>query len=311
MEPIKNKESYTDRFYNKEFENFINTEEWNFLDFQILNKIETGSTGIVLKANHKLSKKTYALKKICVYNSGYSYNTILKIIESEIKIGKLNISKYINPIYGWFKNNKTEDFNPMYEEYYIISKSCDSDLFNFRNNIPLNCTFKKILKIIKCMITAVADLHSAGYMHLDIKLENFIIDYDTYDTYLIDFGFTQPFAEMDIFLGSLQYAAPELKEYSTEINRFKRYKKNLSKWDYRVDYYSLGVSIYALLYNSFFNSEKYNISLPQTFADFKESEYSEYTDSLKSILTCLLQSNPEKRVSAATLLKEQIFQNLE
>ena len=157
---MESRKSYCTKFFNKEGEIFGNDNKvWKFSDFQIHNKMETGSTSIVLKATEKDTNKVYALKKIAVYNSNYTYKNILKIIENEINVGKSNISDCTIPIYGWFKYNKRDDTDIMFEEYYIVCKYCDSDLFNFRTNLPLHFKFMNLLKIIKQMVKSFSDLH--------------------------------------------------------------------------------------------------------------------------------------------------------
>ena len=54
------------------------------------------------------------------------------------------------------------------------------------SNVPLP---EEIVKVMfKEMLTAVEYIHSIGFIHRDIKLENFLIGSDINDIKLIDFG---------------------------------------------------------------------------------------------------------------------------
>jgi PAS domain-containing serine/threonine kinase len=74
--------------------------------------------------------------------------------------------------------------------------------------------------IFSQIVEAVSHLHDIGLVHRDIKDENILID-DKFHVKLIDFGsaaFFDPTGQrkFDMFLGTKQYAAPEIllqKEY--------------------------------------------------------------------------------------------------
>ena len=56
-------------------------------------------------------------------------------------------------------------------------------------------------------------MHDAGYVHLDIKLENFLINATTERIMLADFGLSKKIPELEktpSYVGSLGYVAPEL-----------------------------------------------------------------------------------------------------
>ncbi len=51
-------------------------------------------------------------------------------------------------------------------------------------------------------IERIRDLHSEGYVHNDIKLENILIGYkDPAKIYLIDFGLSQPYLSEETISG--------------------------------------------------------------------------------------------------------------
>merc|ERR1719433_1595447 len=89
---------------------------------------------------------------------------------------------------------------------------------------------------VRQMLLALNYLHSAGIVHRDLKLENFLYDKKGGDHLkLIDFGFSKvwdPNVKMHLSCGTLSYVAPEVLE--------KNYGSQCDLW-------SLGVICYILL----------------------------------------------------------------
>lgn len=100
----------------------------------------------------------------------------------------------------------------------------------------------RFIEIAIRIATTIGDLHSAGYIHKDIKPGNLLIDPKTNEIQLIDFSTVSMitveergivnFASLE---GTLAYMAPE---QSGRMNR---------QIDYRSDYYSIGITFYELL----------------------------------------------------------------
>jgi len=83
---------------------------------------------------------------------------------------------------------------------------------------------------------AIATLHRNRIVHLDIKMENVLID-DSYDAVVVDFGYAEDMCEyttLSKFCGSPVYMAPELLE-KQPYDPFK------------ADVWSLGVLLHLLL----------------------------------------------------------------
>lgn len=86
-------------------------------------------------------------------------------------------------------------------------------------------------------VQAVRSVHAAGWLHLDVKVENFVVD-EHDDLKIIDFGFSLPLIKgegrnrMDRPRGTRLYGAPEVWDHD---------------WLYRAtDYHSLGALIFVM-----------------------------------------------------------------
>lgn len=89
---------------------------------------------------------------------------------------------------------------------------------------------------------AIAQLHQHQIIHKDIKPQNIIVNRDTCQLKLIDFGIASRFSKENptlkhpnTFEGTLAYMSPE------QTGRMNRYI------DYRTDFYSWGITVYELL----------------------------------------------------------------
>ena len=115
------------------------------------------------------------------------------------------------------------------------SSSNVKDLFDFiSDNGPLKEELAK--KIFRQLIETVQKIHAAGVIHRDIKDENILIDTQTHNVKIIDFGsgarlHDEVYTDFD---GTRVYAPPEWI-------KFRRYRADgLTVW-------SLGILLYAMV----------------------------------------------------------------
>ena len=138
----------------------------NNYPFNIKQKIESGAFGNVYLCEY--DKKTCVVKKI--RNS--SYNNI------EYEILKKSNTNNLCKCYNKFKDEKFT--------YLLLPYYKNGDFYNhIINRIPLSedNSIKYVYPMLKC----IESLNKLGYVHLDIKLENFLLD-DNNNLVLIDFG---------------------------------------------------------------------------------------------------------------------------
>ena len=112
----------------------------------------------------------------------------------------------------------------------------------------------RALKYVRQVIEAVQHIHSRGVVHRDLKLENVVINEDSHELKLVDFGFARE-DRMEVMrseiCGTPNYMAPELHLR----------EKHLSK---PTDIWAIGVIIYYLLTGSFPFFGKTEVELNQS-----------------------------------------------
>jgi serine/threonine protein kinase len=154
----------------------------------------------------------------------------------------------------------------------IIFEHCPGiDLIDYLNSYTLYNT-RPFLRYFKQLIDAVLYLHNNGIAHVDIKLENIILNTKTNNIKLIDFGESTLFKKNDKNTkipsrGTIQYLSPEV------INsRFISLPDKLDVW-------SCGI----VLYNLFYNKTLWEMAHP---SDIKYKFF--YDDILKNELNELI-----------------------
>jgi len=180
----------------------------------------------------------------------YNYKNELNIIK------QLNHPNIIRLIDSYCDNNGVHLVYPFYEKKdlhnYLISSTYNKEA---HDKIKLAKLFKKIIQPIKY-------LHINNFVHLDLKLENILLDikhtkHNILDTLisneliLIDFEFTRHFPheydkiiDIEIVCGTKNYIPPEVFEY---------------KYGFASDIYSLGCIFFLLQFKRFPTKNDYLI----------------------------------------------------
>lgn len=160
------------------------------------------------------------------------------------------------------------------------------------------------------LVNALAHLHYKGFAHMDIKLENILLD-EKYNAKIADFG-TCVRTENGMTnrkCGTKQYMAPEILEKDTSQS-FDAFK---------ADAYSLGVTIYYMLTGEF-PQQNESTSLTSTSsnnstvssANLDEKYlFSHISEECKDFLTNLLSKDSSKRASIFEILEHPWISNAE
>jgi len=165
---------------------------------------------------------------------------------------------------------------------------------------------RKTKAIVHQWAKALLHCHKNGISHRDVKLDNCLIDKEG-KTKLIDFGL----ASMDEkgegsclnFVGSPEYVAPE-------IIRSKPYSGT------KADVYSLGVSLYCLLFGQypFFPEQRFELLRagkehpPIEWPDSSPLFLRSVGASAKNLISKMFEPDPEKRISMEEVVNDRWFE---
>ena len=172
------------------------------------------------------------------------------------------------------------------------SKFFTLEYFNGKNPLEFDILNDELLlkEVIKQLCSVLYYLHLSNYIYYDLKLENILVSLIGGKPFikLIDLGFAQwTFGNKEIAIrGTAEYIAPEIL-------------KN-EKHDFRVDFYSLGMALYRLVFKNFpFDIKNelniYKAHIEQEF-DFPETNISKETI---DVIKKLLKKDPAERYTNA------------
>lgn len=257
-----NDEIYSDGLMeteNGKNNNHLNTEHSLYLvhlkfdeEYIILKTLANGEMGKNFLCLKSKDKKIFVVKQ-CSYststiNDFYKLENLIKIIsKNNENVFYPYINKYLD---CWMENNfGALDENDIYiNKNYNIYKSniyissnycCFGNLNNFLSKI--NSNNKNIdfyWDIFFEMMISIQFLHELGYVHMDIKPNNYLVN-ENGEILLNDFSLSIQEKDINIntfdFDGDSIYISPEL------------FYKNFEQISHKTDIFSLGLSIFEIL----------------------------------------------------------------
>ena len=257
----------------------------NFNNYTILpSSLGAGGQGSVFKGINNKTGEKVAIKMVDLSNLNNR-----RAFETEYQVFCTKATKLQNivNIKGLFQK---DNFG------FVVMKQYECDLFTIAFEESDESLPEQVVKFLfKKICTAVKNLHHEGIAHLDIKPENILLDRNTMEPYICDFGnsFTSLSKEKRIsysklipalgYRGTKEYSAPEMELSPFSYNPFS------------ADIFSLGITLYVLLIGSYPNRNKDgSINLNE----FPEHFSNDCLDLLKS----LLNEDPCKRCSINNIL---------
>ena len=258
-------------------------------NYSNIEYIGEGSQAVVLQGVSKKSNKKVAIK---LYHNSNSLSCMHEIRMLK-KLQKLNIKHSIQLVESFVEKN----------HLLIVTEFAQGkELHDFllENKIQ---TFQQLKAICKKILVAVDEIHENNICHLDLKLENIMIDEKTEAVKLIDFGFSEITADeagneklMGKFKGSVHYAAPEII-------------RNIPYDGKKADIWALGVLFYTLTAQKFpFHGDDDNavacsvLKKPMKFTR-------DFNPSMIHLIDSMTHPDPSLRPSAKNLLQLSFFNN--
>ncbi|CAB4032578.1 phosphorylase b kinase gamma catalytic chain, skeletal muscle heart isoform isoform X2 [Paramuricea clavata] len=151
------------------------------------------------------------------------------------------------------------------------------------------------------ILTAVKYTHSKNIVHRDLKPENILLN-DKMTIKLSDFGFAKELKEDETLTdlcGTLGYLSPEVLRASMYDDQ--------PGYGFKVDLWACGVILFTLLSGCppFWHRRQAVLirSIIECRYQFSGAEWADISDSAKDLISKLLVSDPEERLSAEDCLK--------
>ncbi|SCM09289.1 GCN2 alpha-related protein kinase, putative [Plasmodium chabaudi adami] len=226
-------------------------------------------------------------------------NNYKSVIKKKNKENKKNIYYIdeINNIRNYY-NKKNKESIKINEKYlYILMEYCPGK--TLREAIDCGFIYKNeklIWELIKQILKGIYYIHDMKIMHRDIKPSNIFlqINDDILSAKIGDFGLTTKIDNTQInpSAGTVNYMSPE------QING--------EHFDQKADIFSLGVVFFEMFHEPFSTSMERSIVLSNLLkCIYPESIRSD--NKIFQFLLSLLEIDPQKRLSAYSLLHENFF----
>jgi len=239
-----------------------------------------GSFGIVYKGIALYSPHPAVAVKIICKNDLNEHR--MARLKTEIELLQLLDHKNVVKLLNVYEND---------ENVYLVFEYKSGDLYSYiQTKGPVSEMIA--MEIFRQLVEAVEYCHSMGVVHLDIKLENILIDDSTLEVYLADFGFAtyfQPDSKMEKWCGSPFTVAPEI------ITR-TAYDPQL------VDVWALGSVLYTILNGSYpFQAPNVNEVLQKTRSGKLNNFHSSVGYSVRDMIVKILVLDTNKRANMVQL----------
>lgn len=266
----------------------------DFLDeYEIKEKLGSGSYGTVYNCLHKVTEQDRAVKEIKkdrIKNMN-QFKTEIKILQT---LDHPNVIK----LYEYFEDD---------DKIYLVMEKCTGGELFDRILEKEYFSEKEAARCFKQIIMAINYCHNSGVCHRDLKPENFIFETteDESDVKIIDFGLSKIFdprhpgdSEMKTGCGTPYYISPEVLTHN--------YNEACDMW-------SAGVMLYVLLcgYPPFYGDDDREIieSVRVGEYDFPPEEWEDVSDEAKDLIQHLI-CKPETRLTAHEALKHSWIKTL-
>ena len=230
-------------------------------------------------------------------------------------LGEIKAMEALSGVVGMVGLDKDEGCYYNGEHVYLIMPFFQADIAKFltskSNKTGYAVAHSYVWKLYASnyIVNLVVHLHSMNWLHLDLKIDNILIE-DIFSLYLTDFGFASqvdpvseedqyPYIEKDIASGTLQFAAPEI--FST----YKYYRET--------DIYALAVVLLQIWYIRDVNTYQYldkPINVKMQFLSCKNKTFNKndismlmFCTFIYPVITKMYRTNLEDRIIGNKLLE--------
>ncbi|KAH7281809.1 hypothetical protein KP509_36G064000 [Ceratopteris richardii] len=266
----------------------------NIADFYLLGKeLGRGEFGITYLCTEHKTQEVYACKSI-------SKRKLRTAIDVEDVRREVTIMRYLPP------HPNIVSLKAVYEDddaVHIVMELCEGGELFDRIVARGHYHERAAANVTRTIVEVVQACHKHGVMHRDLKPENFLFANRKENSALkaIDFGLSVQFKPGERFseiVGSPYYMAPEVlkRNYGPEV-----------------DVWSAGVILYILLCGvpPFWAETEQGVAqaILRGIIDFKRDPWPRVSDKAKSLVRQMLESDPERRLTAQQVLDHPWLQH--
>ena len=264
----------------------------------MFNFIGNGYTSNVYKCYHR--KQIYACKLITRKHKVMALN--------EIKVLKqIPDNEYICKYY---------DTLIKVDKIYILTEFCQGNelFYILKKNMGIN----RILKIVYQISLGVKALHENNIFHLDLKLENIMINYKD-EIKIIDFGLSkimnsklnnkQKYKKVKTITGTIGYLAPEIINQQIVHERTDIWNIGIILWMLLTEVPPFTIIPSHLYYKEISNLKKYSPFITKNFYKMNKNLDNEQFHIFYDVLINLL-CEDYKRYNINKLLQHRIFDEI-
>ena len=280
-------------------------------DYTLIKQIGKGAFGEVYLASKKEENVSYAVKVIDLSEYKYSRKA-LRYLNNEIyllkQVNHPNILKFID-------KKKTSEKVFIITEYYN-----GGNLENFFQAYKLkynNFPSEKIVQyIMRQIIEGIKYLHNKHIIYRSVNLENIMINYEDendrinnnimkWKIKIIDFGFSSYLKKGELANSALGNPINMDPIILFKLNKIPEHKD--SKYDEKVDIWSLGTIFYQLLIGK---TPFYSNNMSELVEKIKKGDYYIPTVLSKeaiSFLNCMMRYDSKERLSIDILYNHEFL----
>lgn len=251
--------------------------------YKIESMLGAGGMGVVYRATDRLSGQPVALKQMLVPPGLLDYLT-----PSRIEEFYLGLAREFQALASLRHPNIISVYDYGFDERrqpYLVMELLDSAQEILTTGAPLS--FPERVKLLIQMFEALNYLHRRGIIHRDLKPSNVMVTHQPHNQVkVLDFGLSIRHGEMGDAEGTLGYIAPEVLQGGAVSTRADLYAAGVIACE-------MFTGVQPFSGDSLDDLIEAILTAPLDLSDF------DLPDSLKAILSRLLERNPQARYANA------------